>query len=95
MSTTTERIPTTEMVYTTTEVLSLVPGLSYRVLDYFLRTGAITLTSSEEMPGSGRPRLFTPQELRALRRMFKRYLAAKEELAAIRDGRVWAEEIAA
>lgn len=86
---------TTETTYTTMEVLALIPGLSYRVLDYFLRTGAITLSVGEEMPGSGQRRLFTTAEVEALRRLMGRYSAAKDELAAIRDGRAWTEEIVA
>ena len=86
---------TDQVTYTTTQVLALIPGLSYRVLDYFLRTGAVTLEVSLPTPGSGRVRLFTEDEVRALSRMMKRYHAARDELAAIRDGRVWQEETAA
>lgn len=83
---------TREPTYTTTQVLKQIPGLTYRVLDYFLRSGAITLETSEEMPGSGKNRMFTDAEVEALRRLMARYTAAREELAAIRDGRVWMEE---
>lgn len=79
--------------YTTTQVLDLIPGLSYRVLDYMLRTGAVAL-AGDVMPGSGRTRTITEDELRALRRLMARHRAAHEELEAIRDGRVWHEEIA-
>lgn len=77
--------------YTTAEVLEHIPGLTFRVLDYWLRTGAVTL-EAEETPGSGGRRSFTKDEVRALRRIYRRYETARSELAAIRTGEAWKAE---
>lgn len=77
--------------YTTTEALEQIPGLTFRVLDYWLRTGAVTLVA-EETPGSGGRRSFTKSEVRALRRIYKRYETARSELAMIRSGEAWKSE---
>jgi len=74
--------------FTTTEVLEMT-GLSYRVLDYWLRTGAILLADGTS-PGSGVPRRYSEDEVDAILRLVERYQTATEEIEAIRSGKAWA-----
>jgi hypothetical protein len=74
--------------FTTGEVLE-VTGLSFRVLDYWLRTGAIRLTDGT-MPGSGVSRRYSLDEVAAIQRLVDRYNRATDEIEAIRSGKAWA-----
>lgn len=79
-----------EPQYTTAEVLTACPGLSFRMLDWWLRTGTVTIAAGGA-PGSGRSRMWTQAELNAVLAVFDRYKAAKAEIASIRSGEAWAE----
>jgi hypothetical protein len=82
-----------ERTYTTTEVLDLT-GLSFRVLDYWLRTKVVVLSNrNANTPGSGNQRLYTPDEVAAISRLADRYRKANAELEAIRSGEAWTLEI--
>jgi hypothetical protein len=74
--------------FTTGEVLE-VTGLSFRVLDYWLRTGAIRLADGT-MPGSGISRRYSQDEVAAIQRLVHRYQQATDEIEAIRSGKAWA-----
>lgn len=78
-------------LYTTPEVLELT-GISFRVLDYWLRTGVVVLSTQANKPGSGVKRYYTASEVEAIRRLVGRYRAANEELDAIRSGKAWKTE---
>jgi len=80
----------TGRLYTSQEVLEAC-DISFRILDYWLRTKAITL-SCDSAPGSGHRRRFTASEVEAIQRLVTRYKAANEELDAIRSGRAWTAE---
>lgn len=77
--------------YTSGEVLEMT-GLSFRVLDYWLRTGAVRLADGTT-PGSGVSRRYTHAEVEAIRRLVARYEHATREIAAIRSGEAWDEEV--
>lgn len=83
---------TRERLFTTAEVLANTPGLSFRMLDYWLRTGTITIAAGGA-PGSGRQRMWTASELAGVQTLFNRYAAAKAEIEAIRSGAAWAEQV--
>ena len=74
--------------FTTGEVLE-VTGLSFRVLDYWLRTGAIRLVDGTT-PGSGISRRYSQEEVDAIQRLVERYQHATDEIEAIRSGKAWA-----
>lgn len=78
---------------TTGEVLEMT-GLSFRVLDYWLRTGAIRLADGTT-PGSGVSRRYSQEEVAAIQRVVARYHAANDEIEAIRSGEAWREEASA
>ena len=67
-------------------------GLSFRVLDYWLRTGAIRLADGTT-PGSGVSRRYSEDEVAAIQRLVARYEHANQEIEAIRSGRAWQEEV--
>ena len=73
--------------FTTGEVLD-VTGLSFRVLDYWLRTGAIKLVDGTT-PGSGVSRRYSLDEVAAIQRLVDRYNRANDEIEAIRSGKAW------
>ena len=80
-----------ERTLSTMEVADLV-GVSYRMLDYFLREGHITLACNQR-PGSGRRRTWTPDEVAALRLFVSRYFLLLEMQEEFRSGRVWDQAI--
>lgn len=80
--------PTPPYYMTTGEVLETT-GLSFRVLDYWLRTGAIKLADGTT-PGSGVSRRYTRQEVAAIQRLADRYNRATDEINSIRSGQAWA-----
>jgi hypothetical protein len=83
------RVPVeAESVYSTIQVCRIV-GLTYRQLDWWLRTGKIELTS-DATPGSGNNRLWTPEEVRRLKHVVAVYHEARETMAALRSGDLWA-----
>lgn len=77
--------------YTTQEVLAMT-GMSFRVLDYWLRTKVIVLVQPNT-PGSGHQRMYTVEEAEAIGRLWARYRAARLEIEAIRSGQAWMDEV--
>ena len=75
--------------YTTTEVLEMT-GLSFRVLDWWLRKGAVILVDANT-PGSGTPRRYSEEEVELIKQLADRYHAALAEIEAIRTGKAWME----
>lgn len=73
---------------TTTEVALLV-GVTYRQLDYWLRTGAIEI--SDPTPGTGFSRTWTEADIERLRCCVAVYQEATETIEAFRSGRLWKE----
>jgi DNA-binding transcriptional MerR regulator len=88
---TTTKMPTDEITYSTQDVINATPGLTYRVLDYWLRTGVIVLVSNPKT-GSGGRRRFTETEVMAVKRLFERYQATVRDLEFIRSGGAWMQE---
>lgn len=87
------RRPPEPVYYTSGEVLELT-GLSFRVLDYWLRTGAVRLADGTT-PGSGVSRRYSQEEVAAIQRLVERYNRATGEIEAIRSGKAWVEEVVA
>ena len=77
--------------YSTDEVCAIV-GISYRMLDYWLRRGYITIESPAR--GSGTQRRFTTDETAALACLVDRYNALNKELDQLADGTMWAAMMA-
>jgi transposase len=73
------------------EVADLV-GVSYRILDNWLREGHVTL-ACDPTPGSGRRRSWTEDEVVALRLFVAEYRKLQEFQETFRDGRVWEKAI--
>jgi hypothetical protein len=82
------RRPAPSPTFTTSEVLEMT-GLSFRVLDYWLRTGAIQIAGGTT-PGSGVSRHYSEDEVAAIQRLVQRYNQANDEIEAIRSGKAWA-----
>lgn len=74
--------------YTSTEVCDLV-GISYRMLDYYIRTAHITIAG--DVNGSGNRRYFTQDEVRRLKEVMAMVQDATDILEAFRSGSLWAE----
>ena len=73
---------------TTHEVMALLDGrITYRQLDYWIRTGRITLSDSPA--GSGKHRTFTPIEVAALQEYVAMHELAQTHHAFMVDGSVW------
>lgn len=87
----TKKKRTTAAYYTSTEVVEMT-GLSFRVLDYWLRNGTIRLADGGT-PGTGTLRRYTRAEVAAIARLVNRYNRAKDELETIRTGKAWAKLI--
>jgi DNA-binding transcriptional MerR regulator len=56
--------------YTSAQILDLLPTLSYRSLDYWIRTGLIC-PSIDLGEGSGYQRIFSAEDLELLRRIVR------------------------
>jgi hypothetical protein len=80
-----------QRTYTTTEVLQRT-GITFRILDYWLRSKVIVL-SQQNSPGSGNPRAYTAEEVEAIGRLVQRYKHANSELELIRSGKAWLDEV--
>ena len=74
------------------EVAALV-GVSYRILDHWLRQGYISL-ACPQTPGSGNRRTWTTDEIEAVKLYAAEYHRIAELQDALRDGRVWERSIA-
>jgi DNA-binding transcriptional MerR regulator len=84
------KIPAEPRPFSTRDVLEQT-GLTFRVLDYWLRTGVIAL--DDPTPGSGMRRRYTEAEMAAIKRIIDRYQTAMAEIEAVRSGQAWADEI--
>jgi hypothetical protein len=62
--------------------------ITYRQLDYWIRTGAITIGDGRR-PGSGNRRTFTPAEIRALVEFVNAYEMHSDMTRLFADGSVW------
>lgn len=76
----------TETLHSAEDVCGAV-GITYRILDYWLRKGYIVIENDAH--GSGSHRRFTDDELDAVRKLFARYEAIQADLAEIADGTAW------
>jgi DNA-binding transcriptional MerR regulator len=79
---------TTSTTYSGTEVARLA-GVTYRQLDYWLRIGAIQI--EDPTPGTGRPRLFTEDEVDRVINIVERVRAAHATMEDFRTGKLWKE----
>lgn len=77
---------TATTTYSSIEVCRMV-GVSYRMLDYWIRTGAVTIP--EPTPGSGRRRVWTASDVRRLEEIFAAYESAVMTVEAFRSGELW------
>lgn len=91
---TTKKRHVPEPVYFTTGEVLTATGVTFRVLDYWLRTGAIRLADGTT-PGSGVSRRYSLEEVEAIQRLVERYNRATDEIEAIRSGKAWTEEVVA
>ena len=78
------------ITYSTSEV-ALMAGVSYRQLDYWLRTGTIGFCDGIETPGSGMRRRWTTTEVDLVCEVVKTWRAAQEVVDAFRSGALWRE----
>lgn len=83
---------TDEPTMTTHEVVALVGGVSYRMVDHWLRNGHITLACNQA-PGSGNRRAWTSDEVDALRLFVAEYRRVIAMQEAMRDGSLWDHSI--
>lgn len=77
---------------TSSQVCRLV-GISYRQLDYWVRTGAIESPDNKSL-GSGRPRVWTPEDVRRLKAVVAQMREAQMILEAFSNGSLWREAVA-
>jgi hypothetical protein len=63
-------------------------GISYRMLDYWLRRGFVS-PHTEPNPGSGHHRTFTPEEVTRLTEVAMLYKSAQEILRDFTNGLLW------
>lgn len=78
---------TKERTYTAKEAAEAA-GISYRMLDYWLRQGAVRPTA-EAQPGSGNHRSFTADEVMRLAEVVALYRSAQEILRDFSNGLLW------
>ncbi len=78
--------------YSTTEVCKAL-GVSYRMLDYWVRNGMVRV--EKDAKGSGSRRRWTLEEVQTLQRVVKRYQAAQNTLEEMRTGELWQQEASA
>jgi hypothetical protein len=64
-----------------------IAGITYRMLDHWIRTGCISIADDAE--GSGSRRRFTTEELCRLVHVVERYNEAQEMVMAFRSGELW------
>lgn len=72
--------------YSTNEVCDLA-GITYRQLDFWLRSGYVTIQSTAS--GSGSRRRFTRQEVQAISLLAQQLRLAESIQAAFNDGTLW------
>lgn len=76
-----------EITYSTLDAARLA-GVSYRMIDYWLRTGRIVI-ADDPNPGSGGRRRFTRTEVEALVECVAHYRSALDVLDEFRSGELW------
>lgn len=82
-----------ETLYNSEGVIAALDGrISYRQLDYWLRTGKITIRHDSNSQGN--PRRFTQREVDAIRACLDQVDQARYVLAAFDAGRMFADAIA-
>ena len=81
-----------EELLTSTQVCRLV-GISYRQLDYWVRTGAVQSPGNMDL-GSGHARRWTPEDLRRLKVVAEQVREAQMILEAFSNGSLWREAVA-
>lgn len=81
-----------EELLSSAEVCRLV-GISYRQLDYWVRTGAIE-TPDNCAIGSGHGRRWTPEEVRRLKAVVAQMREARQVLEAFSNGELWRQAVA-
>jgi len=82
------RMTTThDQTYTTREAAAAA-GVTYRMLDYWLRVGVVR-PQTEPQPGSGHPRRFTADEVQALIEVVTIYRSARAILRDMNNGVLW------
>jgi hypothetical protein len=75
------------------EVLADLDGrLTYRMLDYWVRTGAVTLQADAR--GSGSRRRVSPAEAAAIKDLLDFYEQTQHQLERLRSGALFAELLA-
>lgn len=82
------QVLTRRRTYSTTEVAEMV-GLSYRMLDYWVRQGYISISAKSR--GSGHHRQWTHDEVEALVSVVTRYRNAQHVIEKLQDGILWSE----
>jgi len=80
-------VKTEPRTYTSKEAAEAA-GISYRMLDYWLRTGAVRLKNKAQ-PGSGNHRSFTTEEVTRLTEVVTLYKSAQEILHDFANGLLW------
>lgn len=63
-------------------------GVTYRMLDHWLRTGSVRI-ADEQMPGSGHQRRFTSAEVETLIEIVALYRGATTVIDEFRSGQLW------
>lgn len=93
---------TEQRTHSATEVVRMIPGITYRQLDYWCRRGYVTPSAAPRLwrgelanpstPGSGHHRMFTDADVARLRRVWNRVCAARNVLEAFYAGALWDDE---
>jgi DNA-binding transcriptional MerR regulator len=81
-----------EELLTSAEVCRLV-GISYRQLDYWVRTGAVESPGNKGL-GSGQRRHWTSEDVRRLKVVASQIREAQMILEAFSNGSLWREAVA-
>lgn len=79
-----------ETRFSTSDV-AMMAGVTYRQLDYWLRTGTIGFCEGVEQPGSGHPRNWTEDEVAIVCLAVNRWREAQEIVDSFRSGALWKE----
>lgn len=79
-------VATEQTWYSSTDVCELV-GCSFRMLDYWIRNGHITIT--HDAHGSGNHRRISADELRRIKILYAEITEAKAILEMFESGELW------
>jgi DNA-binding transcriptional MerR regulator len=81
-----------DTLYTSMEVIELLNhAITYRQLDHWCRTGTIYIDG--DTAGSGHHRMFTTDDIEALRLFAVRYRQIHEQLESCYDGTMWSKAV--